>query len=76
MMGNPEICVDSEIEDELTKIKEKVPEMIYVHSWFRNSHLRLTLFRCYGNIVCSYPAVHLFPTSKKWFLIVEKFENN
>ena len=32
MMGNPEICVDSEIEDELAKIKEKVPEMIYVHS--------------------------------------------
>ena len=32
MLGNPEICVDSEIEDELTKIKEKVPEMIYVHS--------------------------------------------
>ena len=31
MMGNPEICVDSEIEDELAKIKEKVPE-IYVHS--------------------------------------------
>ena len=30
MMGNPEICVDSEIEDELAKIKEKVPEMIYV----------------------------------------------
>ena len=32
MIGNPEICVDSEIEDELTKIKEKVPEMIYVYS--------------------------------------------
>ena len=32
MMGNREICVDSEIEDELTKIKEKVPEMIYINS--------------------------------------------
>ena len=32
MIGNPEICVDSEIEDGLTKIKEKVPEMIYVYS--------------------------------------------
>ena len=31
MMGNPEIYVDSEIIDELTKIKEKVPEMIYIH---------------------------------------------
>ena len=31
MMGNPEIYADSEIIDELTKIKEKVPEMIYFH---------------------------------------------